>query len=307
MADSFGMLIQGFAQALSPMNLVMAATGTLIGTLVGVLPGLGSASAIAILIPVTAVLDPTQAIIMLSGIYYGAQYGGSTTSILLNIPGETASIPTCLDGHPMAKQGRGGPALGISAIGSFSAGILGVFGLAFFAPLFAEQALQFGPPEYFALMILSLGIIVNFSGEYVIKGFIMGVLGYILSMVGMGITTGLPRLTFDSMALARGFDSIAIIVGLFAIPEVLKGMEEKVVAISTEDIGSVYPGRPDLKMLKAAVVATLAVLSGSAWAVSDVTVSDVTVSDVTASFVAAPTAASGAATAVSAMPRVMAP
>ncbi len=247
MTGSFGMLIHGFAQALSPINLAMAAIGSLIGTLVGVLPGLGSASAIAILIPVTAVLNPTQAIIMLAGIYYGAQYGGSTTSILLNIPGETASIPTCLDGYPMAKQGRGGPALGISAIGSFVAGTLGVFGLAFFAPIFAEQALNFGPPEYFALMIFSLSIIVNFSGEYIIKGFIMGILGYILSMVGVGITTGLPRLTFGSIALSRGFDSIAIIIGLFAISEVLKGMEEKVAAISTKNIGSIYPGIKDLK------------------------------------------------------------
>ena len=247
MTGSFSMLINGFAQALSPVNLAMAAIGTLIGTLVGVLPGLGSASAIAILIPVTAVLSPTQAIIMLAGIYYGAQYGGSTTSILLNIPGETASIPTCLDGYPMAKQGRGGPALGISAIGSFVAGTLGVFGLAFFAPIFAEQALNFGPPEYFALMIFSLSIIVNFSGEYIIKGFIMGILGYILSMVGVGITTGLPRLTFGNLALSRGFDSIAIIIGLFAISEVLKGMEEKVAAISTKNIGSIYPGIKDLK------------------------------------------------------------
>ncbi|MBP7494214.1 MAG: tripartite tricarboxylate transporter permease [Spirochaetales bacterium] len=247
MANSFNMLINGFTQALTPLNLAMAAIGTLVGTLVGVLPGLGAASAIAILIPVTAVLKPTQAIIMLAGIYYGAQYGGSTTSILLNIPGETASIPTCLDGFPMAKQGRGGPALGIAAIGSFIAGVLGVFGLAFFAPIFAEQALKFGPPEYFSLMILSLSIIVNFSGEFIIKGFIMGVLGYIISMVGVGITTGLPRLTFGSIALTRGFDSIAIIIGLFALPEVLKGMEEKVVAVSAENIGSIFPSKTDLK------------------------------------------------------------
>jgi putative tricarboxylic transport membrane protein len=241
------MLFDGFAQALSPMNFAMAAIGALVGTLVGVLPGLGSASAIAILIPVTAVLNPTQAIIMLAGIYYGAQYGGSTTSILLNIPGETASIPTCLDGYPMAKQGRGGPALGISAIGSFVAGTLGVFGLAFFAPVLAEQALNFGPPEYFALMVFSLSIVVNFSGEYIVKGFTMGMLGYILSMVGVGITSGLPRLTFGTVALSRGLDSIAIIIGLFAIPEVLKGIEEKVVAISAERFGSIFPSQRDLQ------------------------------------------------------------
>ena len=164
MLDSLQMLANGFLTAGSLINLLMAALGALVGTLVGVLPGLGAASAIAILIPVTAVLEPTQAIIMLAGIYYGAQYGGSTTAILLNIPGETASIPTCLDGYPLAKHGRGGPALAMSAIASCVAGLLGVVGLAFFAPIFAEYALKFGPPEYFALMILSLSIIVNFSG-----------------------------------------------------------------------------------------------------------------------------------------------
>ena len=247
MLESFTMLMQGFATAASPMNLLMAALGALVGTLVGVLPGLGAASAIAILIPVTSVLEPTQAIIMLAGIYYGAQYGGSTTAILLNIPGETASIPTCLDGYPMAKKGRGGPALGISAIGSCLAGMLGVVGLAFFAPIFAEYALKFGPPEYFALMIFSLSIIVNFSGEYILKGFMMGILGYVISMVGVGITSGLPRLTFGSVAMTRGFDSIPVIIGLFALPEVFKGMEEKTVAISSEKIGSIYPSIQDIK------------------------------------------------------------
>ena len=247
MFESLQMLLNGFSVAAMPMNLLMAALGALVGTLVGVLPGLGAASAIAILIPVTTVLQPTQAIIMLAGIYYGAQYGGSKTAILLNIPGETASIPTCLDGYPMAKQGRGGPALGISAIASCAAGILGVLGLAFFAPIFAEYALKFGPPEYFALMILSLTIIVNFSGEFVLKGFAMGILGYVISMVGIGLSSGMPRMTFGSTLFTRGFDSIALIIGLFALPEVFKGMEEKAVAISSEKIGSIYPGKDDLK------------------------------------------------------------
>jgi putative tricarboxylic transport membrane protein len=254
MLESLNMLIGGFAQAASPINLAMAAIGALVGTLVGVLPGLGSASAIAILIPVTAILRPTQAIIMLAGIYYGAQYGGSTTSILLNIPGETSSIPTCLDGYPMAKQGRGGPALSIAAIGSFCAGTLGILGLVFFAPVFAEQALNFGPPEYFSLMILSLSIIVNFSGQFIVKGFIMGFLGYALSMVGVGITTGLPRLNFGSITLSRGFDSIAIIIGLFAIPEVLKGLEEKTVAISSGKIGTIFPKWNDIRQSMGAIL-----------------------------------------------------
>ena len=158
------MLISGFSSALEPVNILMAAIGALVGTMVGVLPGLGPASAIAILLPLTAVLKPTQAIIMLAGIYYGAMYGGSTTSILLNIPGEVASVPTCLDGYPMAQQGRGGPALGIASIGSFVAGIMGVVALVFFAPMFADQALKFGPPEYFCLMLLALTAVISFGG-----------------------------------------------------------------------------------------------------------------------------------------------
>jgi putative tricarboxylic transport membrane protein len=162
--EALGMLFHGFGEAITPINLLMAVAGALVGTLVGMLPGLGPTSAIAILLPLTTVLQPTQGVIMLAGIYYGAMYGGSTTSILLNIPGEVSSVPTCLDGYPLAKQGRGGPALGIAAIGSFAAGTLGVIGLVFFAPILADQALKFGPPEYFALMILALTVIVNLSG-----------------------------------------------------------------------------------------------------------------------------------------------
>lgn len=245
--NSLSMLLNGFGQALAPMNLLMAAIGTIVGTLVGVLPGLGTSSAIAILLPLTSILEPTQAIIMLAGIYYGAQYGGSTTSILLNIPGEGSSIPTCLDGYPMAKKGRGGPALGIAAIGSFSAGCMGIIGLVFFAPIFAEYALKFGPPEYFALMLLSLTIIVNFSGESMIKGFTMGFIGYLFSMVGIGINSGLPRMNFGTTLLTNGFDMVPLIIGLFAISEVLKGLEEEQVSISASQIGSIYPSKEDLK------------------------------------------------------------
>ncbi len=152
MVDVLGQLAAGFGAALSPMNLLMAALGALLGTFVGVLPGLGPTAAIAILFPLTTVLSPVPAIIMLAGIYYGAMYGGSTTAILVNIPGEAASVVTCLDGHAMAKQGRAGPALGIAAIGSFIAGTVGVIGLMFLAPLLGRAALSFGPPEYFALL-----------------------------------------------------------------------------------------------------------------------------------------------------------
>jgi putative tricarboxylic transport membrane protein len=244
--ESLGMLFNGFAEAVTPINLLMAMLGALVGTLVGMLPGLGPTSAIAILLPLTTVLEPTQGIIMLAGIYYGAMYGGSTTAILLNIPGEVSSVPTCLDGYPLAKQGKGGPALGIAAISSFVAGTLGVIGLVFFAPMLASQALKFGPPEYFALMVLALTVIVNLAGNSIIKGLIIGLFGYLISMVGMG-PSGSPRFEYGNQTLSAGFEMISIIIGLFAITEVLKGLEEKKVAIAPDRIGSVYPKLSDLK------------------------------------------------------------
>lgn len=271
--DSVIMLFSGFIEALTPWNLLAALIGVLVGTLVGMLPGLGPTSAIAILIPVTTAMDPTQGIIMLAGIYYGAMYGGSTTAILLNIPGEVSSVPTCLDGYPMAKQGRGGVALGIAAIASFVAGTLGVLGLVFFAPLLADQALKFGPPEYFALMVLALTVIVNLAGNSVIKGLIMGLFGYLLAMVGLG-PSGELRFHYGIVSLNAGFDMISIIIGLFAITEVLKGMEEKQAAVSLQNIGSVYPKLSDLRqslnsILRGGVVGfLLGLLPGCSTAVS---------------------------------------
>ena len=245
--ETVQMLMSGFALALSLENVLMAAIGALIGTFVGVLPGLGPTSAIAILLPLTAVLEPTQGIIMLAGIYYGAMYGGSTTAILLNIPGELSSVPTCLDGYPLAKQGKGGPALGISAIASFAAGIMGVVGLVFFAPVLADQALKFGPPEYFALMILALTLMVSLSGGSLIKSFLMGALGYSLAMVGLGPSSGMPRFDYGISSLVGGFELISIIIGLFAITEVLKGLEERRLRTAIGKPGNVYPGKEDLK------------------------------------------------------------
>jgi putative tricarboxylic transport membrane protein len=247
MMDTITLLMAGFASALTLENLMMAAVGALIGTFVGVLPGLGPTSAIAILLPVTAVLEPTQGIIMLAGIYYGAMYGGSTTAILLNIPGELSSVPTCLDGYPLAKQGKGGPALGISAIASFSAGFMGVVGLVFFAPVLADQALKFGPPEYFALMILALTLMVSLSGGSLVKSFLMGTLGYTLALVGLGPSSGMPRFDYGVPVLAGGFDLISMIIGLFAITEVLKGIEERRLTTAIGKPGSVYPSRAELK------------------------------------------------------------
>jgi len=251
--DVLSQLAGGFGAALSPMNLVMAAVGALLGTLVGVLPGLGPTAAIAILFPLTTVLPPVPAIIMLAGIYYGAMYGGSTTAILLNIPGEVASVPTCLDGYPMAQQGKGGVALGISAIGSFFAGTLGVVALTFFAPLLADQALRFGPPEYFGLMVLAFTVVASLSSASLVKGFSMAVLGYFISLIGLGPSTAEPRFTFGWAPLFAGIELIALVVGLFAVSEVLLGLEEARVAIATK-IRNVFPGLADLKQAFPAIL-----------------------------------------------------
>jgi putative tricarboxylic transport membrane protein len=244
--DVLGHLASGFGAALTPTNLLMAVVGSLLGTLVGVLPGLGPTAAIAILFPLTTVLAPVPAIIMLAAIYYGAMYGGSTTAILLNIPGEVASVPTCLDGYPMARQGRGGVALGISAIGSFVAGTLGVVALTFFAPFLADQALRFGPPEYFGIMALAFTVIVSLSGGSLAKGFAMALVGYFVSLIGLGPTTAEPRFTFGWPALMSGVDLIALVVGLFAVAEVFLGLDEARVAIA-EKIRNVFPGMADLR------------------------------------------------------------
>jgi putative tricarboxylic transport membrane protein len=244
--DVLSQLASGFGAALSPTNLIMAALGALLGTLVGVLPGLGPTAAIAILFPLTTVLAPVPAIIMLAGIYYGAMYGGSTTAILLNIPGEVASVPTCLDGYPMARQGRGGVALGISAIGSFFAGTLGVVALTFFAPVLADQALRFGPPEYFGLMVLAFTVVASLSSASLLKGFAMAALGYLVSLTGLGPSTAEPRFTFGWGPLMSGVDLIALVVGLFAISEVFLALEESR-AVIAEKIRNVFPSWADLR------------------------------------------------------------
>jgi putative tricarboxylic transport membrane protein len=251
--DALTALAGGFAAALSPMNLAMAVLGALLGTLVGVLPGLGPTAAIALLFPLTTVLAPVPAIIMLSGIYYGAMYGGSTTAILLNIPGEVASVPTCLDGYPLAQQGRGGVALGVAAIGSFIAGTLGVVALTFFAPPLADRALWFGPPEYFGLMVLAFTVIASLSGGSLVRGFAMAMLGYFVSLIGLGPSTAEPRFTFGWEPLMGGVEFIALVVGLFAIAEVFLGLEEARVAIATK-LRNVFPRAADLRRALPAIL-----------------------------------------------------
>ena len=272
--NSLGMLLGGFANALTPANLLMALIGVLIGSLAGMIPGIGPTPAIAILMPFTTALGPVQGIIMLAGIYYGAVYGGSTTAILLGIPAELQAVPVTLDGYPLAKDGKGGPALGIAAISSFVAGLLGVLGLIFFAPLLADQALKFGPPEYFALMILTLTVIVNLSGASVTKGLVMGMAGYLVSMVGVGPSSGHARFTFGLAPMSAGIEIVSVIIGLFAISEVIVGMSSRTPVTAAEKIGSVYPSRADLKLTAPTMVRSgligffLGLLPGASPAVS---------------------------------------
>lgn len=245
--ESILYLLHGLSEVLTPFNLLIVLLGSLLGTVVGVLPGLGPTSAIAILLPMTTILDPTQGIMMMAGIYYGSMYGGSTTAILMNIPGESSSVPTTLDGYPLAKMGKGGAALGVAAIGSFLAGIIGLIGLVLFAPILADQALRFGPPEYFTLMLIALLILFNLTGYSLAKSIIMGLFGFLVSLVGIGISSGVPRFYFGLDALLGGFEMISIIIGLFAITEVLKGLEENRVRIKHEKIKNVYPNKEDMK------------------------------------------------------------
>lgn len=215
----------GFQTCLQPVNLLYCFIGTLIGTLVGVLPGLGPGGAMAILLPVTFNAPPLASIIMLAGVYYGAQYGGSTTSILMNIPGEAASIVTCLDGYQMARKGRAGPALGIAAFASFIAGTFSTMGIILLARPLVGFALKFGPPEYFTLMILGLVILSFLSRKSLIKSFVMVTVGLILSYVGMDSMAGQTRFTFDIDNLLQGIPIIPMVMGLFGIAEIMENLE----------------------------------------------------------------------------------
>jgi putative tricarboxylic transport membrane protein len=182
--DIYSGLLLGFSVALTPINLLFCAIGVLIGTFVGIMPGLGPTATIAMLLPLTFGRSPTTALILLAGIYYGAKYGGAITSILVNLPGESSSVMTCLDGHQMAKQGKGGKAIGIAAIGGFFGGTLSVIGLTLLAPPLAAFALSFGPPEYFALLLMGLTAVAFLAGKSMVKALMMGVFGLMLAMVG---------------------------------------------------------------------------------------------------------------------------
>lgn len=254
MLFSWDLLTQGFGQALSPENLLFAFIGSLVGTLIGVLPGVGATSTIAILIPLTTVLPPTPALIMMAAIYYGAMYGGSTTAVVVNIPGEASSVPTALDGYQLAKQGRAGPALGISAISSFVAGTLSLIGLTFFAPVLASVALMFGPPEYFSLMFMALALVISLSGRALLKGLTAAALGILSAMVGLDPVTGSARLTFGIVELMAGINFISVIIGLFAIGEILENVERRAARIYEARIRDWLPSWADIRASAGAMV-----------------------------------------------------
>ena len=254
MGFSWDYLLQGFAIALTFQNLFWALVGCFIGTLVGVLPGIGPSSGIAILLPLTTFLPPTPAIIMMAAIYYGAMYGGSTTAIVVNIPGEASSVPTALDGYEMAKQGNAGPALAIAAISSFVAGTLSLVGLTFFAPLCANFALAFGPAEYFALMLMGLSLVISLSGRALLKGVISMSLGLLAALIGQNPLTGAARLTFGSINLMAGVNFISVIVGVFAISEVMLNIEASAKAVSLVGIRNLMPTWDDIKRCSGAML-----------------------------------------------------
>ncbi len=221
----FHNLIFGFGVAFSLQNVFYCFVGSLLGTLVGVLPGIGPLATIAMLLPLTFKVPPVASLIMLAGIYYGAQYGGSTTSILVNSPGEASSVITCLDGYQMARQGRAGPALGIAAWGSFIAGTIANIGLMLVALPLAHAALSFGPPEYFALMCTGLLIVTYLAQGSILKAVMMALVGIILGSIGLDVITGLPRFTFGINELADGVGIIPLVMGLFGISEILENLE----------------------------------------------------------------------------------
>lgn len=245
--STFHGLMSGFSIAFSGYNLLFAFLGALLGTAIGVLPGLGPSATISLLLPIVyAMGSPATSIIFLAGIFYGAMYGGSTTSILLKLPGEAASVVTCIDGYQMAQKGRAGAALAIAAIGSFVAGTVGVIGLTFVAPPLAEFALRFGAPEYFALMMIGLLLAVFLTGDSPVKGTIMLLLGVLLSNVGLDPISGKERFTFGFISLQNGFDFVTLAMGLFGLSEIFLTLENKGGAeFVTKAIGKLFPTKKD--------------------------------------------------------------
>jgi putative tricarboxylic transport membrane protein len=249
--DAISGLAHGFSVALQPYNLLACFAGVFVGTLIGVLPGIGPVTAMALLLPVTLSASPEAGIIMMAGIYYGSMYGGSTTSILVNIPGEAASVVTCIDGHAMAKQGRAGPALGIAALGSFFAGTMAIVALMLVAPTLSSWALKFGPAEYFSLMVLGLTLLSFLTHGSMAKALLMATVGVTLGLVGTDAITAEERLTFGRLELLDGLGIVPVVMGLFGVAEILSNLEKQVSRdVVRAQIGSLWPSREDWRASK---------------------------------------------------------
>jgi putative tricarboxylic transport membrane protein len=249
MAETINNLLLGFSVALQPSILVYAFVGCLVGTLVGMMPGLGPLAGISLLLPATFGLNPIIAMVLLAGVYYGAMYGGSTTSILLRIPGEAASVMTCVDGYAMTQNGRAGPALAIAAIGSFVAGTFGVVGLMLLAPTLAAFALRFGPPEYTALLLMGLFILAYMSGGSMLKTLSMAVLGLVLGMIGIDVMSGYTRFSHGIVELGDGVGIVPVAVGLFGVSEILLSADTEMKRdVRRPKLRDLVPSREELRL-----------------------------------------------------------
>jgi putative tricarboxylic transport membrane protein len=245
----------GLSTAITPINLLYCLTGVFLGTLIGVLPGLGPTATIAMLLPITFVLPPVSALIMLAGIYYGSQYGGSTTSILVNLPGEAASVVTTLDGYQMARRGRAGAALATAAVGSFFAGTVATLLLALFAPPLSNIALEFGPADYFSLMVLGLVASVVLAQGSLLHAVGMVVLGLLLGLVGTDVTSGMQRYTFDIPRLADGINFVVVAMGMFGLAEIIRNLEqEESRSVMVKKITNLMPTKEDWKRIVAPIL-----------------------------------------------------
>jgi putative tricarboxylic transport membrane protein len=250
----FAPVLDGFTVVLEPTNLLYCLIGVVVGMLVGVLPGLGPAATIAILLPITLGLEPVTAVIMLAGIFYGAQYGGTITSVLLRLPGEASSVVTVFDGHALARQGRAGTALGIAAIGSFIGGTISIIALTFLAPLVAGFAIDFGPPEYTALALLGILLVSTVSSGSRLKALVAAGVGLLLATVGRDMFTGGERFTFGNLNLADGLDFVPIAMGLFGLGEILYNLEQRHTTVhAPAKVANVWPSRADLRQSSGAI------------------------------------------------------
>lgn len=256
--ELLGQLGMGFEIAFSWDNLLYCLIGVTFGMLIGVLPGLGPSTGTAVLLPLTYGMEPISAIIMLSGIYYGAMYGGTITSVLINTPGEAASVITCMDGYPMAQQGRAGTALGIAGIGSFIGGTISIIGLAFIGPPIARLALKFGPPEYFALLVLGMTMVIGLMGKSLVRGMIAALIGLALAMVGTDPVTGTFRFSFGIPELQDGFDFVPIAMGLLGISEIMLSAESLIKSDKMPELKGLLPQKeewiPSLKAISRGTV-----------------------------------------------------